>query len=114
MKIAISNSSPLILLTKINALEILLYFFEKIYIPPEVYHEVVENGLKRGEGEAVLIQNLVVNSNIEVKSPEEVKLPLTFKKSLHRGELEAITLAYSFPNHPILLDDEEARIFALI
>lgn len=39
--IIISNSSPLIALSRIEQLSILKYIFGKIYIPNEVYQETV-------------------------------------------------------------------------
>ncbi len=111
MKIAVSNSSPLILLAKINMLEILSYFFEKILIPPEVYHEVVEIGIEQGQGDAYLVKDFVEKKIIEIKSPKEMNIQPFTNNSLHQGELEVIKLAYSIPTKIILLDDEEARIF---
>jgi hypothetical protein len=42
--IAVSNSTPLIALAKINRLDLLKDYFGKIYIPEEVYDEVVRRG----------------------------------------------------------------------
>ena len=83
MKIAVSNSSPLILLAKINSLDILFYFFDTILIPPAVYKELVEKGMKKGVGDAILIQKLVEENKIKIKTLENTKLPLFPKKSLH-------------------------------
>jgi len=42
--IAVSNSTPLIALARIQRLELLHDFFQEIYIPEEVYDEVVRRG----------------------------------------------------------------------
>jgi len=40
----VSNSTPLIALSRINKLELLKEYFTEIYILEEVYREVVERG----------------------------------------------------------------------
>jgi len=40
----VSNSTPLIALSRINRLELLKEYFIEIYIPEEIYREVVEYG----------------------------------------------------------------------
>ena len=64
MKIAVSNSSPLILLSKINKLEILTHTYDLIYIPEEVYEETVKKGLDNGHPDALLIQNIIDDKKI--------------------------------------------------
>ena len=46
MKI-VTNSTPLIILSKINRLELLREIYPSIYIPEEVYTEVVINGIRK-------------------------------------------------------------------
>ena len=41
----VTNSTPLIALSKINRLELLREVYRSIYIPEEVYTEVVVNGV---------------------------------------------------------------------
>jgi uncharacterized protein len=114
MRIAVSNSSPLILLGKIGALNILPYFFDKIYIPPEVHREVIEEDKDNMHVDAMLIKKMVDDHKIIVKS--DFKHPLREHNfpntSLHPGEVDAIELAISMMHEVILLDDEEARKIA--
>jgi len=111
MRVAISNSSPLIFLAKINALEILDFFYDKIYIPSVVYHEVVEEGMENIHPDAILIKNLVDEHKIIVKSDFQHILQAQgyANNALHPGELEALELALTLQGDVILLDDEEAR-----
>jgi predicted nucleic acid-binding protein len=105
MREAVSNSSPLILLAKVGALDILTFFFDKIYIPPEVHREVIEADKENAHVDAVLIKKLVDDQKIVVKS--DFQHPLREKTysfhSLNPGEMDALE---------ILLDDEEARKIA--
>ena len=42
--IVVSNSSPLIALSRIGRLEILAAFYQRILVPAEVHHEVTVDG----------------------------------------------------------------------
>jgi len=111
MKSVVSNSGPLFHLTKVGLIGLLLKLFDKIYIPPSVYEEIVIKGNERGHSDAKLIENQISNENIIVKDIK--KDPKNFQSSrLHPGELDAIELALNLNTNLILLDDEEARIFA--
>jgi predicted nucleic acid-binding protein len=114
MRIAVSNSSPLILLAKTRALDILTHFFDVIYIPSYVHHEVVEEGMINGYADALLVKNLVDSKKIIVKSnfPHALQSKGIPIHGLHPGEVDAIDLALSFKGNTILLDDEEARKIA--
>ncbi|NMC06326.1 MAG: hypothetical protein GYA24_14005 [Candidatus Lokiarchaeota archaeon] len=106
-----SNSSPLILLGKIRALNIITFFFDKIYIPPAVHHEIIEEDKENLHADAMLIRKMVDEQQIIVKS--DFNHPLRDRSypnnSLHPGEVDAIELALSMKHEVILLDDEEAR-----
>ncbi|MBN2152204.1 MAG: hypothetical protein JW839_12205 [Candidatus Lokiarchaeota archaeon] len=114
MRIAVSNSSPLILLAKTRALDILTHFFDTIYIPSYVHREVVEDGMMNGYADALLVKNLVDSKKIIVASdfPHVLLGKGIVLHGLHPGEVEALDLALSFKGDTILLDDEEARKIA--
>ncbi|MHA1672706.1 MAG: hypothetical protein ACTSYI_03680 [Promethearchaeota archaeon] len=109
-----SNSSPLILLAKIKQLDLLFLIFDKIFIPPEVFQEVVVKGKRNGQIDAYLVEEKLNEGKIEIKEYDmtKIKFPLMKNKNLHPGELDAIRLALSMPEDVILLDDEEARLVA--
>ena len=114
MRIAVSNSSPLILLAKTRAMDILTHFYDVIYIPPAVHHEVVEEGMASGYADTLLVKNLVDTKRIVVKSdyPHALQNKSMALHSLHPGEIDTIELALSFQGGITLLDDEEARKIA--
>ncbi|MHA1521323.1 MAG: hypothetical protein ACTSVZ_04690 [Promethearchaeota archaeon] len=109
-----SNSSPLILLAKVDQLELLFTIFDKIFIPSEVFQEVVVKGKKKGQLDAFLVEEKVNEGKIEIKEIDitKIKFPHLKNNYLHPGELDAINLALSLSEDVILLDDEEARVFA--
>ena len=92
--IAISNSSPIIYLAKLNKLVLLKKLFKKILIQNEVYKEVVEEGRKLAQKEVILIEEVINEKFIFVK---EVKKLQKFEKfsQLHEGEINAISLCLS-------------------
>jgi len=111
MRIAVSNSGPLIHLAKVGLIDLLFKLFDRILIPKTVYYEVVIRGKKKGHSDAINIEQAISNSKIEV-SKVLIGKEEYFSSKLHQGELEAIKLALNSKIELILLDDEEARIFA--
>ncbi|MHA1730786.1 MAG: DUF3368 domain-containing protein [Promethearchaeota archaeon] len=111
MRTAVSNASPLILLAKIGALDLMFHLFDEVFVPPTVYEEAVEAGLRAGRPDALPIKELVDSGRIRVVSDfhQSPKLREFDTGRLHPGEFEAIDLALSLPGIVILLDDEEAR-----
>ena len=109
---AVCNSSPLILLAKIGHLEYIFNLFETIFVPSEVYEEVVVRGKKDGFPDAMIIDQAIKNNLIIVKEVKKLFKAQELKKFLHEGEIKAISLAKELSNNTILLDDEEARIYA--
>lgn len=112
MKIAVSNSGPLIHLAQINRLDLLFSLFDKVLIPKTVYTEVIESGIQQGHHDARYIQKEIDNGRIEVRSVSNKLVKEISNDNLHEGELEVIRLALEIRDRIVLLDDEEARIFA--
>ena len=112
MKIAVSNSSPLVILSTINSLDLIFNLFDKIFIPQAVYEEVVVRGIAEHYPDANLIRNEIQKERIVVQKPIKTE-PSLDVSNIHQGEFEAIHLALSLEeSNIILLDDEEARIYA--
>ena len=95
----VSDSSPLIALSRINQLALLSQLFDTILIPPAVSQEVFPKG-KRKKGAAALrsaawliIQNLHDPHSLDVVSP-----------ALDVGERAAVALAYE-QNCELLVDE---------
>lgn len=107
--IVVSNSTILIGLAKISKLDLLPKIFSKIYIPKEVYKELVEKGKRKpGSGKIKKAKWIEVKS---VKDKIEVNLLMT---SLEKGEAETLCLAKELKADLILLDEEKARKGAVL
>ena len=102
---AVSNSTPLIYLAKLNQLPNLFKVLDRLYIPEEVHQEVVVNGKALGKPEVVVIEEFIQKGFIEVRKAKPRSMPIT---TLHVGELAAISLASSMKEKWILVDDKEA------
>jgi predicted nucleic acid-binding protein len=94
--LAICNSSPLIALGRIGAMEILEKQFERILVPKAVEDEVGE-----------------VPPWIQVISSEPNPLIRVFPNSIHKGEAAVIMLSLQYPDALTLMDDWYARKFAV-
>lgn len=104
---AVSDSSPLILLSAIGQLELLHRLFGEVMVPPAVLREVVDSG--RGRPGALEIARL---GWVRRLSPPAVGLPLPVAR-LGGGDAEAIALARALPPEAsIILDDLPARRIA--
>jgi len=106
MRIAVSNSSPLINLSIINRFH-LLYSFDIIHIPPAVWNEVVVHG--EGLPGCDEVRDGVTQGKIIVSplsNPDSIK---RFRQTLHLGEAEAITLGVEIRPDVIILDEHAAR-----
>ena len=105
----VSNSTVLIGLTKIGKLEILPKIFSKIYVPQEVFKELVEKGRKKPGAEKIKKARWIEAR--PVKDSTQVKLLLT---SLEKGEAEVLCLAKELKAGLVLLDEEKARKSAVL
>ena len=107
--IVISDSTILIGLVKIGKLDLLKEIFSKIFIPEEVFKEVVERG--KGKPGSKIIKEAAW---IEVK-PVKDKIQVSFLLgSLEKGEAEVLVLGRELETDLILLDEEKARKSAVI
>jgi len=106
MRIAVSNSSPLINLSIINRFH-LLYSFDVIHIPPAVWNEVVVDG--EGLPGCNEVRNGVCQGKIVVTPLSNPNTFNRFRRVLHIGEAEAITLGIEICPNVIILDEHAAR-----
>jgi predicted nucleic acid-binding protein len=100
---AVSNTSPLVFLSKLGYLHHLKALFHQIYVPPAVYREV----LAKKDDAYREFEMLVEDSYIAVEEAE----PLLRLTALHTGEMEAIALATRLKCW-FILDDSKARKIA--
>ena len=62
----VSNTSPLIWLSKTGKINLLKELFQEITIPEEVYTEAVERGLQEGFSDALIIKEAVEQGWIRI------------------------------------------------
>jgi len=110
MRIAVSNSGPLIHLTLAGLLDFVFELFDLIIIPPQVYDEIILKGKEQNQSDAYILERAINNKNIKVEVVKKSNKTITSSK-LHEAEIEAILLSLQASVEVILLDDEEARIF---
>ena len=111
MKVAVSNSGPLIHLALVGLLDLVFKLYDVILIPQSVYDEIVVKGKEEGHSDAIILEQAIINEKIKVEKIKKGNRNITSSK-LHQGEINAILLALQSKVEIILLDDEEARIFA--
>lgn len=111
----ISNSSPLILLAKINRLELLKKICGNIAIPYGVYNEVVVRGKKENYSDAAVVDKQI-NEFIFVidLKPKHKKDAEKLKEIIGFGESEAIALCLQEKASLLLIDNLQPRKIAQV
>lgn len=101
----ISDTGPIIALAKIQHLNLLKSLFEKVYITPIVYKELMsKTGVEEEEEIEKALKEFITIKEIEA-SPPEVEYTL---KEIGGGEKQSIELAYKSKSSAILLIDDKA------
>ena len=103
----VSNSSPIIHLTKIGLLGLLEDLFRQIVVPEKVFEECTHS--IRHQNEAAQIINA---KWIHIESINNTRLFNLLHADVDAGEAEALVLALESNAELILLDDQEARFKA--
>ena len=101
--IVVSNSTPLIALSRINKFGLLREYFGEIHIPEEVFDEVVTRGGNLSGAEEAASAEWIKVGNVGNKIAVE-SLSIT----LDRGEAEAIVLARE-KDALLIIDDGDGR-----
>ncbi len=101
--IVVSNSTPLIALSRINKFGLLREYFGEIHIPEEVFDEVVTRGGNLSGAEEAASAEWIKVGNVGNKIAVE-SLSIT----LDRGEAEAILLARE-KDALLIIDDGDGR-----
>ncbi len=107
--IAVADSSPLIILAKLDCFDLLQNLYSDLYISGEVYSEVVVAGaglpgsIKVADSEWVKVKPISNRSNLAALRKNSV---------LGVGELSTIVLAEELGAQTVLLDDYKARTLA--
>ena len=102
---AISNSSPLILLSSIGRFELLHEIYGEVYVPPAVWQETVVAGAGRAGAAELMQSSWVIRRPLPESGPLPARLSI-----LDPGEAEVIALGLSDSSGAsIILDDLRAR-----
>jgi len=112
----VSNTSPLIWLSKIGRIMLLKKLFGEVIIPEEVYRETVDKGLKEGFSDALAIKECIEQGWIKISKLNENEIKLCEKMivhafEIHLGEAQAILLARKIDTL-LLMDESSGRAFA--
>jgi len=100
-RIWVCNASPVIILSKAEALFLLYELAERILIPEGVRDELI---VKAGQD----IKNFLKNKKVKVVKVKNIE-PKIIEWGLGKGESQVISLVYNNPTYEAILDDEVAR-----
>lgn len=112
MKIIISDTTPLISLLRLDRLDILKKLFGKLIIPEEVFNEINNPSYTDYKVEAdkilssgfIQIDNTITDYDVNT---------ITYSKKLDSGEKSAIALYHKLNADLLLLDEFNARSYAM-
>lgn len=107
----ISNTSPLIYLSKINRLQLLKSLFKEISIPTQVYDEIIIGKMNKFL-DALIIERAVKDKWIKVIDTKVDNEVADFSQDLDIGEIAVISLAIKLKPQLIIIDDASARTIA--
>jgi len=107
---AVSNSSPLIWLSRINRLSILKFLFREVVIPEKVYDETSSGQ----SADSIIIKKAVEEGWVKVsKEKNDEASALVEVSGIHLGEAEAILLARKL-GVELIVDEREASATAQV
>ena len=107
---AVSDSGPLIALTKLGVLSQVLAVYPTLIISEVVYHEVITSGLTLGTVDAPERDKRCRSGQIVIFSSDNLQdVSLDQHAELHRGELETIKIALQLPANVLFIDDLDAH-----
>ncbi len=106
--IAVSNTSPLITLSRAGYVDALAQLFEKVYLPEAVHREIFE----KEDETSRKISELIKRSFVQIKRVKNSDMVMFLNIELGAGESEAIALSREIIADYILLDDLKARVYA--
>ncbi|MGE0684659.1 MAG: DUF3368 domain-containing protein [Candidatus Binatia bacterium] len=107
--IVVSDAGPLIALGKLGQLGLLFKLYDQVFMPREVYHEVVRNGLRLGASDSQAIDFLVQQGHIQVIAASLPSPLPDWTQPIDIGEVEVIVLAQQQEADWALIDDAQAR-----
>ena len=106
----VCNASPIIGLSKIGYLN-LLYEMYEVFIPNEVYNEILSGEEGSDAGKRELIE-AIENDKIRMYEVKDKELVDKLYGHLHRGEIETVIAAREMDVEYVIIDERSARSFA--
>lgn len=106
----VCNASPIIGLSKIEHLN-LLYEMYEVFIPNEVYNEILSGVDGSDAGKRELIE-AIENDKIRMYEVKDKELVEKLYGHLHRGEIETVIAAREMDVEYVIIDERSARSFA--
>ena len=100
---AVADTSPLILLAKVNRLTLLPELYREVVVPPAVAMEL------RAKPDATSPDLDRFLRSARLQAPENLVQVQTLSMDLGKGEAEAIALATEIPDAILIMDDAEGR-----
>ena len=107
----ITNSSPLIHLTRLGKIQFLFNLFKVVNIPKAVFDEVVVKGKENNYAEAFIIENFIKEEKIIVINLDV--FDTSYYPPLGKGEMEALELAKK-KKELLIIDEKKAGNLAQI
>lgn len=103
----VADATVLIFLGKLRKLSLLAERYSTVYIPGEVYEEVVVQGKAVGARDATVVESAVEDGWISVESIDPA--PEIVRYDLEAGETEVLSLAIEREFDDVLADEESVR-----
>ena len=103
----VSNSSPIIFLSKIGKIDLLNNLFSKVYIPQAVYSETVL--ADKSDDVSRVVSEKIKANQIEIYKVQNETAIKALTGRLHLGEVEVIIGADELGVKSVVLDDLYAR-----
>lgn len=107
--IYVSDASPIILLSKVNQLQLLQLLFKKIYIPERVHYEVTTGSTGKYNPSLAGAREVTTAGWIEQKQVTDTALVHSLMPKLDQGEAEAIALAKEMGAELLVIDENKGR-----
>lgn len=104
----VSDSTPLIHLAKVGRLEILFALYREVVITPQVFKEVVEEGIVLEKEDARVVERYI-GRGIRVARAKSSSDYLLQKYQIHRGEADSIQLAKEIRARLLLINESQGR-----
>lgn len=107
----VSNSSPIIGLSKLGKLDLLWQLFDEVFIPEAVFREIVYGNSIQSSGSQEF-EKAVLNQTIKIYTVQNQTMVDQLQGRLHRGEVEVIVGARELDIQTVMIDDRSARNLA--